>query len=68
MVNRMVGTDAPCTVVVVESADWKAYGELQSKLQTDSEWQAFIAKAILNNRDPDADLIGTSLGVDVPIG
>ncbi len=68
VVNRMVGTDAPCTVVVVESVDWKAYGELQSKLQTDSEWQAFIAKAILNNRDPDADLIGTSLGADVPIG
>jgi hypothetical protein len=67
-VNQMVGTNAPCTVVVVESADWKAFGELQSKLETDSEWQGFLAKVILNNRNPDADLIGTGLSAEVPLG
>ena len=55
-------------IFIVESLDWKAYGDLQAKMQTDTEWQAFLAQAISNNANPAADLIGTGLSTDVPLG
>ena len=66
--NEVVGKDAPCTLVVIESTDWKAFGERLEKMQTDSEWQGFFAKAALNNANPAADLIDTALSADVPLG
>jgi len=68
VVNQVVGTNAPCTAFVTESADWKAYGELSAKTATDSEWQKFISKAVLDNRDPSADQIATGLSTEVPVG
>jgi hypothetical protein len=68
LVNQAVGTNAPAFIVIVESADWKAYGDLQTKMQTDSDWQTFFAKAIANNANPAADLVGTGLSSDVPLG
>ena len=68
LLTQMVGTNAPCSIVVTESADWKAYGELQSKLQADSEWQGFFTKVIATNQNPAADMIGTGLSVEMPLG
>jgi hypothetical protein len=68
LVNQAVGTNAPAMIFIVESLDWKAYGDLQAKMQTDTEWQAFLAQAISNNANPAADLIGTGLSTDVPLG
>ena len=68
VLNEVVGTDAPCTLVVIESPDWKAFGERLEKMQTDSEWQGFFAKAALNNANPAADLIDTALSADAPLG
>ena len=68
VLNEVVGTDAPCTLVIIESPDWKAFGERLEKMQTDSEWQGFFAKAALNNANPAADLIDTALSADVPLG
>jgi hypothetical protein len=68
VMNQVVGTNAPCTLVIIESADWKAFGERLEKMQSDSEWQAFFASAIGSNRDPSADLIDTALSADVPLG
>lgn len=68
LLTQMVGSNAPCSILVVESSDWKAYGELQAKLQSDSEWQSFFQKAIATNRDPAAEMIGTGLSVEVPVG
>ena len=67
VVNQLVGSNAPCTAIIVESADWKAYGEFSAKRDSDSEWLAFITK-IANNREPEADQIATGLSVDVPVG
>lgn len=64
-VNQMIGSNAPAFIVVVESKDWSAYGALQSKLQNDSEWQAFFIRVVANDRDPAADLVGTGLASDV---
>lgn len=55
------------SILVVESKDWDAYGALQSKLQTDSEWQAFLTRVVANDRDPAADLVGTGLATDVEV-
>jgi hypothetical protein len=68
VLNQVVGTNAPCTLVVIESPDWKAFGERLEKMQTDSEWQSFFAKVVLNNANPVADLIDTALSADVPLG
>jgi len=67
VVNQLVGSNAPCTAVIVESVDWKAYGEFSAKRDADSEWQNFISK-ISSNSDPEADQIATGLSVDAPLG
>jgi len=63
-INQVIGTNAPAFILVLESKDWNAYGALQSKLQTDSEWQQFVTR-VFNERDLAADLVGTGLAVDV---
>src|SRR5215472_11571689 len=68
LVNQVVGTLAPAMIFIVESSDWKAYGDLQAKMQDDSEWQEFFGRVIANNVNPSADLIGTGLSTDVPVG
>jgi len=65
-INQVLGTNAPSFIVVVESKDWNAYGSLQSKLQTDSEWQAFLTRVVAD-RDPAADLVGSGLANDVEV-
>jgi len=67
VLNQVVGTNAPCTVFITETADWKAYGEFAAKLDADSQWQGFVAK-FTSNRDPEADLIATGLSTEVPVG
>jgi hypothetical protein len=67
LLAQRTGTNAPCHITVIESADWKAFGELQTRLDGDSEWQAFFQK-ILATKEPAADAIGTGLSVEVPVG
>lgn len=67
VVNQVVGSNAPCTAVITELADWKAYGEFSAKRDADSEWQKFVAK-IASNRETEADQIASGLSVDVPVG
>jgi len=67
IINQLVGSNAPCTVVILESADWKAYGEFSAKRDADSEFQNFIAK-LGSNPNPEAEQIATGLSVDVPVG
>ncbi len=68
LVNQVVGSLAPAMIVIVESADWKAYGEQQAKAQADSQWQEFFARVIANNTNPSADLVATGLSTDMPLG
>lgn len=67
LLAQTTGTNAPCQITVVESADWKAYGELQTRMESDSEWQAFFQK-ITATKEPAAEAIGTGLSVEVPLG
>jgi hypothetical protein len=68
VLNQIIGTNAPCTIVIIESEDWQAYADLQTKMETDFEWQKVVAKAVLDNRDPVADPIGTGLSTDILLG
>jgi hypothetical protein len=68
LLTQAVGTNAPCSIFIIQTADWKAYGELQTKMAADSEWQGFFQKVVATNQNPAADLIGTGLSVEVPLG
>jgi len=68
VLNQVVGINSPCVLVVIESPDWKAFGERLEKMQSDTEWQQFFASAVLNNSNPAAELIDTALSADVPLG
>ena len=35
VLDRQMGYHAPCILFIMESTDWKAFGELQEKMQTD---------------------------------
>ncbi len=52
---------------VVETADWRAYGEYRTKLQADPEYKALMAE-IQNNRDPVAEIISAEVLEEVPLG
>ena len=63
--NQMVGAEPGTAALVIETADWKAYGEYNAKLQDNREWQAFL-KEINSAKEPNADIFRTLLHVEVP--
>lgn len=65
VLNEAVGSNAPAFIFVVECGNWKDYGDMQTKMETDSEWQRFFVEI---TSKPSADLIGTGLMSEVPIG
>lgn len=66
--NNLVAGDAAGTILyVIECADMNAFGALQSRMQTDKEWQAFLAE-INSDPNPTADLAGSSLFTEVAVG
>jgi hypothetical protein len=63
--NETSGPNAGTVAVVVELDDWKAYGNYMAKLESDSDWQAFIAE-ITSAKAPNAEIVATGLNVEVP--
>ena len=63
--NQVVGAEPGSTALVIETADWKAYGEYNARLQDDREWQAFLSE-INSAKEPNADLFRTLLHVEIP--
>lgn len=65
--NTAAGGEPNTVGLVVETADWEAFGEYSAKLEADPEWKAFLAE--LNSaRDPNADMVRTQISVEVPVG
>lgn len=63
--NEMSGTNAGTVAVVVEFDGWKDFGNYEAKLESDSDWQSFIAE--LNSaKSPNAELVATAISVEVP--
>ena len=65
--NAVAGDQAGTILYVIECADINAFGALQSRMQTDKEWQAFLAE-VDSDRNPTADLVGSSLYAEVAVG
>ena len=65
LMARTTGTDAPCHITAIETADWRAFGEHQAKMQGDPAWLAFLQKI---GKEPAAVAIATGLSVEVPLG
>jgi hypothetical protein len=63
--NEVSGPNAGTIAVVVEHSDWKDFGNYMAKLETDSDWQAFIAE-ISSTKSPNAERIGTGINVELP--
>jgi len=52
---------------VVETANWKAYGEYRAKLGDDPEYRALMAE-IQNSRDPAASVVSVEVIEEVSVG
>jgi hypothetical protein len=65
--NVVAGDQAGSVTYVIECSDMNAFGALQSRMQADKEWQAFLAD-VNSDRNPTADLVGTSLYTEVVVG
>jgi hypothetical protein len=63
--NEMSGPNAGSIAVVVEHNGWKEFGNYEAKLESDSDWQAFIAE-VTSAKAPNAEVVATGLNVEVP--
>ncbi|MGA7871963.1 MAG: hypothetical protein WCA22_13845 [Candidatus Binatus sp.] len=63
--NEVSGPNAGAIAVVVEHSDWKEYGNYMAKMETDKDWQAFIAE-INSAKSPNAERVATGLNVELP--
>jgi hypothetical protein len=61
------GPAANAFMYIVETPNWKAYGELSAKLETDSEWRKFLADVTSNDK-PAVDLVSSALYAEIPLG
>ena len=62
VLERQMGYNAPCILFITESSDWKAFGELQEKMQTDPELLAFWSRAHVDNPNRPAEVIDIASG------
>jgi hypothetical protein len=68
VLDRQMGYNAPCILFIMESSDWKAFGELHAKMQTDPELLAFWSKAHVDNPNRPAEVADITLAIDLPMG
>jgi hypothetical protein len=63
--NEVSGPNAGTIAVVVEHSDWKDFGNYMAKLESDKDWQAFLAE-INSAKAPNAERVSSGLSVEVP--
>jgi hypothetical protein len=63
--ERGVGPNAGTVAVVVEHSDLKDFGSYMAKLDSDKEWQTFLAE-INSAKAPNAERISTGISVEAP--
>ena len=65
--TSVAGATPNALLYVIETPNWKAHGELNTKLETDPDWRKFIAE--FNSTDkPPADLVSSALYSEIPLG
>jgi hypothetical protein len=63
--NEVSGPNAGTIALVIEHSDWKEYGNYMAKLETDKDWQSFVAE-IGAAKSPNAERVATGLNVEIP--
>jgi len=63
--NEVSGPNAGTVAVVVEHNDWKDFGNYMAKLESDRDWQSFLAE-INSAKAPNAEIVATGINVDLP--
>ncbi len=63
--NEVSGPNAGAIALVVEHTDWKEYGNYMTRLETDKDWQSFVAE-ISSTKSPNAERLAIGLNVEVP--
>ena len=66
--TSVAGGAAPnAFMYVVETPNWKAYGELSAKLENDADWRKFLGDFTSNDK-PAVDLISSAVYAEIPLG
>jgi len=65
--NSVSGGTAGAVLYIVEAPDWKAFGDLNAKLETDKNWQALLAELTSTDK-PTAELISSAIYSEIPLG
>ena len=65
VLDRQMGLNAPCILFIMESLDWRAFAELQEKMQRDTGLVSFWSKAHVDNPNRPAEVIDIALATDL---
>jgi hypothetical protein len=60
------GPNVGAVLQVIETSDWKAYGDYRTKIQADPDFRAVMAE-IQSNRDPVADIVSAEVIEEVSL-
>jgi hypothetical protein len=63
--NEVSGPNAGTIAIVVEHSDWKNLADYMTKLDSDRDWQAFMAE-INSTKSPNAERTAVGINVEVP--
>jgi hypothetical protein len=62
--NEVSGPNACTIAIVVEHSDWKNFADYMTKLDSDRDWQAFMAE-INSAKSPNAQRTAVGINVEV---
>jgi hypothetical protein len=68
VLDRQMGHNAPCILFFMESSDWKAFGDLQDRMQNDPELLASWSRAHVDNPNRPAEVADIALAFDLSTG
>jgi hypothetical protein len=65
--SAVAGANPNALIYVIETPDWKAHGELSTKLQSDKDWQKLVTEVGSTDK-PSADLVSSAVYSEIPLG
>ena len=65
--SSVAGAAPSVFAYIVETPNWKAHGELSTKLETDKDWLKFVAEVSSTDKPP-VDLVSSAVYAEIPIG
>jgi len=54
-------------IYVMETPNWKAFGELSTKIEADPDWKKFIAE-VSSMEKPSVDSVSSAIYSEIPLG